>query len=59
MVDIASYTSESILKMLTGDMDIESQYDEFVSTIESMGLQDCLDCYAAALERYNNRSQEA
>ena len=59
MVDIASYTSESILKMLTGDMDIESQYDEFVSTIESMGLQDCLDCYAAALVRYNYRIQEA
>ena len=59
MVDIASYTSESILKMLTGDMDIEGSYGEFVSTIESMGLQDCLDCYAAALERYNARSREA
>ena len=59
MVDIASYTSESILKMLTGEMDIDSQYGEFVSTIQAMGLQDCLDCYAAALERYNSRSQEA
>lgn len=55
MADIASYTSESILKMLTGEMDIEADFDTFVETIESMGLQDCLDCYAAALERYNNR----
>ena len=55
MADIASYTSESILKMLTGEMDIETEFDSFVETIESMGLQECLDCYAAALERYNNR----
>ena len=59
MVDIASYTSESILKMLTGSMDIDQEFDTFVSTMESMGLQDCLDCYQAALERYNGRSREA
>ena len=59
MADIASYTSETILKMLTGEMDIESEWENFVSTIESMGLQDCLDCYQNALARFNSRSQEA
>lgn len=59
MADIASYTSESILKMLTGEMDIDADYDTFIDTINSMGLQDCLDCYQAALTRYANRSQEA
>ena len=59
MSDVASYTSESILKMLTGEMDIDADYDTFVDTIYSMGLQDCLDCYQAALTRYNNRSTTA
>lgn len=59
MADIASYTSESILKMLTGEMDIDSDYDTFTETIYSMGLQDCLDCYQNALTRFNNRSQTA
>ena len=59
MADIASYTSESILKMLTGEMDIDQDYGTFVDTIYSMGLQDCIDCYQAALTRYNARSETA
>lgn len=59
MADIASYTSESILKMLTGEMDIDQDYGSFVDTIYSMGLQDCIDCYQAALTRYNARSETA
>lgn len=59
MADIASYTSESILKMLTGEMDIGQDYGTFVDTIYSMGLQDCIDCYQAALTRYNARSETA
>ena len=59
MAEIASYTSESILKMLTGEMDIDQDYGTFVDTIYSMGLQDCIDCYQAALARYNARSETA
>lgn len=59
MADIASYTSESILKMLTGEMDIDQDYGTFVDTIYSMGLQNCIDCYQAALTRYNARSEAA
>lgn len=55
MSDVASYTSESILKMLTGEMDIENDYDTFISTCYDMGLQDCIDCYQSALARYNAR----
>ena len=59
MADVASYTSESILKMLTGEMDIDTEYDTFIDTIYSMGLQECLDCYQAALTRYHNRNTVA
>lgn len=58
MADIASYTSESILKMLTGEMDIDQDYGTFVDTIYSMGLQDCIDCYQAALTRYNAQQRD-
>lgn len=59
MTDVASRTSEAILLMLTGDMDIDADYDSFVEELYDMGLQDCLDCYQSALTRYNNRSQTA
>lgn len=59
MSDVASYTSENILKMLTGEKDIDKDYDAFIEEIYNMGLQDCLDCYQNALTRYNNRDQAA
>lgn len=59
MSDVASYTSENILKMLTGEKDIDKDYDAFIEEIYNMGLQDCLDCYQDALTRYNNRDQAA
>ena len=40
-------------------MDIDRDYGTFVDTIYSMGLQDCIDCYQAALPRYNARSETA
>ena len=45
--------------MLTGEMDIDQDYGTFVDTVYSMGLQDCIDCYQAALTRYNARSETA
>ncbi len=56
MNDVATYTSESILKMLTGTVDIDADFDAFIDTCYEMGLQDCIDCYQTALERYNARS---
>lgn len=55
MTDVASRTSEVILLMLTGSMDIDTEYDAFIQSLYDMGLQDCLDCYQDALIRYNNR----
>lgn len=57
MTDVASRTSEVILLMLTGDMDIDADYDAFIESLYSMGLQECLDCYQNALTRYNNRAE--
>lgn len=59
MSDISSYVSESILKMLTGAMDIETEFDDFVKQIEDMHIQDCIDCYQSAYDRYMQRSNEA
>ena len=50
--DISTYVAETVGKFLTGQMDVESEWDSYVATVESMGLQDVLDAYTAAGERY-------
>ncbi len=50
--DISTYVAESVGKFLTGQMDVETEWDNYVSTVQSMGIQDVLDAYTAAGERY-------
>ena len=39
----------------TGAQDIESQWDTFVSTIESMGIDECISIKQDAYDRYLRR----
>ena len=55
--DISTYVAEQIGKMLVGETDIDSTWDEFVSTVESMGIDDVASAYASAGERYFGRIQ--
>jgi putative aldouronate transport system substrate-binding protein len=50
--DIATYVSETTLKVIMGEKDIDAIWDEYVGNIQSMGIQDCLDVQQAALDRY-------
>ena len=38
---------------LTGQIDIDTEWDTFIKTLYDMGLQDVIDVYQAALDRYN------
>ena len=38
---------------ITGEVDIETGWANFLKTLDNMGLQDVLDVYQAALDRYN------
>lgn len=51
--DLYTYVGECIPKFILGEMDIETQWDEFVSSCEGMGLSDILHIYQGALDRYN------
>ena len=52
--DIQKYISQMYTAFLTGDADINAEWDTYVESIEEMGLQEVLDCYEAALARYNS-----
>lgn len=53
--DISTYVSEQVGLFLVGDNDIEGNWDSFVETVESMGIEDVIDAYASAGDRYFGR----
>ena len=53
--DIETTMQEYILKFITGEKNVETEWDSYVQTLEGMNLQTCIDIYQAALDRYNNR----
>ena len=54
-VTISTYASECIPKFVIGDMDVDAEYDTFLSQIESMGIDECTSYYQAAYDRYMER----
>ncbi|MFC5651184.1 ABC transporter substrate-binding protein [Paenibacillus solisilvae] len=54
MADINTYKDEMFNKFVMGAEPIDS-FDNYVQTIQSMGLDEALKIQQAALERYNNR----
>lgn len=53
--DINKYVMEFQASVLTGETDLEAGWDTFISRLDEMGLQDVIDVYQAALDRYNAR----
>lgn len=49
--DILTYIAEHYWKFVTGEEDIDAQWDEYVATIESMGYQTMHDTVQAAYDR--------
>ena len=43
--------------VLTGEKDVDAEWDTFIKNLYDMGLQDVIDVYQAALDRYNERSE--
>lgn len=54
MNDVKTYRDELLNKFIMGAEPIEN-FDKFVSTIESMGIQEVIAARQAALDRYNTR----
>lgn len=53
--EISAFMEEFFFKSMFGDYDIDAEWDDYVATIEKMGVQEMLDTYEVALERFNNR----
>ena len=47
--DIQTYTNENYLKFITGDRDL-SEFDEYVATLEGMGLNEVIAIYQRHFE---------
>ena len=53
--DIDKYVKEFQAAVLTGQKDINAEWDNYVATLYQLCLQDVIDVYQAALDRYNAR----
>ena len=51
MADIDTFVSEKVLQFITGDYPLD-KYDEYVSTVWGMGLQDAIDIVTEAYNAY-------
>ena len=54
--DICTYASERLLKFIIGEEELnESAWADFGAELESMGINDCVEIYQGAYERYMGR----
>lgn len=52
---IKSYVEECWALFVTGEMDIDEQWDEYVSTLESMQLSEAIEAAQSCYDRMNNK----
>lgn len=50
--DLSTYAETEVFKFVMGEYNFEEDWDNFMNTIEEMGLQDCIDLYQGAYDRY-------
>lgn len=51
--DINTYLTQMHTAFVTGEKDIDAEWDTFQAELMDMGLQDVIDVYQAALDRFN------
>ena len=51
LADIDTYAEENVMKFITGENSFD-MWDEFIGTIESMGIDECIEIYQASYDRY-------
>jgi putative aldouronate transport system substrate-binding protein len=50
--DISTYASSEVFKFVMGENNFDSDWDAFINQLMEMGLQDCIDIYQGAYDRY-------
>ncbi len=51
LADIDTYAEENVMKFITGEKSFD-EWDDFVGTIKSMGIEECIEIYQASYDRY-------
>lgn len=54
-VDIDLYINECRAKFINGEMDIETEFDDYLATLKSMGMDKIVEYKQATLDAYNAR----
>lgn len=54
-VDCKSFVEEHTVKFITGELDIDAEWDTFVATLEKMNYQRCLELKQIAYTRYMSK----
>jgi putative aldouronate transport system substrate-binding protein len=50
--DISTYASTEVFKFVMGEYNFDEDWDAFIAQLEDMGLEDCIDLYQEAYDRY-------
>ena len=53
--DINNKVTEMTAAFITGQADLEKDWDTYINDLYDMGLQEVIDVYQAALDRYNGK----
>lgn len=51
--DIKTYLNDMRAKFITGELDIDAQWDNYVNTLNRMGLEELCSIYQSGLDAYN------
>ena len=53
--DVTTYMSEQVIRFMLGEADIDAEWDEYVSHMESLGCNDMVEIYETAYARFLNK----
>ncbi len=52
---IDTYITEQRTKFITGEADVEAEWDNYIATLKSLGMEEMISIQQAAVDRYNAR----
>ena len=53
LAEVSTYSAAQVAKFITGEADLDTEWDEYVSTCQSLGVDTMIDIYTDVVARYN------
>ena len=50
--EVLTYVSEMCVKFILGTEDIETKWDSYIETLKQFSIDEAVNCYQAAYDRY-------